>query len=118
MGEVAARGSDIAFVTSDNPRSEDPEAIVEMILEGVRRHALPELTAEALAGGGGAERGYHREVDRRTAIQRAVAAARAGDVLLIAGKGHEDYQILGERRIHFDDREEAAAAFTGKSHPA
>jgi len=107
MGEVVARAADIAIVTSDNPRSEAPESILDMILAGVRRQATVELDAAALAT---AERGYHREVDRRLAIRRAAAAARPGDVLLIAGKGHEDYQILGTTKIHFDDREEASAA--------
>jgi UDP-N-acetylmuramyl tripeptide synthase len=56
-------------------------------------------------------RPHHREVDRRAAIRLAVGEARAGDVLLIAGKGHEDYQIVGKTKAHFDDREEATAAF-------
>jgi UDP-N-acetylmuramoyl-L-alanyl-D-glutamate--2,6-diaminopimelate ligase len=110
MGEIAARGADLAFVTSDNPRTESPEAIVQMILDGVRRARTPALAAEGLPD---AARGYHVAVDRRTAIQRAGAAAAAGDVLLIAGKGHEDYQILGTTKVHFDDREEAAAALAG-----
>jgi UDP-N-acetylmuramoyl-L-alanyl-D-glutamate--2,6-diaminopimelate ligase len=110
MGEIAARDADLAIVTSDNPRTEAPDAIVDMIVEGVRRVATPELDAAALRAGDAA-RGYHREADRRAAIRLAVAAARAGDVLLIAGKGHEDYQIVGTTRAHFDDREEAAAAF-------
>jgi len=108
MGEIAARDADLAVVTSDNPRSEDPAAIVAQVAEGVRRAGGRELTAEQLASG--EARGYHVEVDRRTAIRRAAAAARAGDVLLIAGKGHEDYQIVGSTRLHFDDREEAAVA--------
>jgi len=107
MGEIAARDADLAFVTSDNPRTESPDAIVEMILDGVRRAETTELGAAALRA---ARRGYHVAVDRRTAIQRAGGAAQAGDVLLVAGKGHEDYQILGTTKIHFDDREEAAAA--------
>jgi UDP-N-acetylmuramoyl-L-alanyl-D-glutamate--2,6-diaminopimelate ligase len=110
MGEIAARDADLAIVTSDNPRTEAPESILDMIVAGVRRHPIPELAAGAL---GGAARGYHREVDRRTAIRRAAAAVTAGDVLIIAGKGHEDYQILGTTKIHFDDREEAAAALAG-----
>jgi UDP-N-acetylmuramoyl-L-alanyl-D-glutamate--2,6-diaminopimelate ligase len=107
MGEIAARDADLAVVTSDNPRSEDPAAIVAQIVEGVERAAGHALTSAQLAPGA---RGYHVEVDRRTAIRRAAAAASAGDVLLIAGKGHEDYQIVGSTRLHFDDREEAAAA--------
>jgi UDP-N-acetylmuramoyl-L-alanyl-D-glutamate--2,6-diaminopimelate ligase len=108
MGEAAARLSDLAIVTSDNPRTEDPARIVEMICAGVRRTALAEQPAGALAG---AQRGYHVEVDRRTAIRRAISAARAGDTVVIAGKGHEDYQILGTQKVHFDDREEARSAF-------
>ena len=107
MGQIAARDADIAIVTSDNPRTEDPESILDMIVAGVRRETIQELGAAELAT---ASRGFHREVDRRTAIRRAAAACRAGDVLLIAGKGHEDYQILGKTKIHFDDREEASAA--------
>ncbi len=82
-----------------------------MVLEGVRRAGGVELPADALAA---AARGYTAEVDRRTAIRRAVAAAGPGDTLVIAGKGHEDYQILGTSKIHFDDREEAAAAFAAR----
>jgi UDP-N-acetylmuramoyl-L-alanyl-D-glutamate--2,6-diaminopimelate ligase len=97
----------VVVVTFDNPRTEDPASIVDMIVEGVRREAAPEVGAADLAR---AARGYHREVDRRAAISRAAAAVGPGDVLLIAGKGHEDYQILGTTKVHFDDREEAAAA--------
>ena len=110
MGEIAARDADLAIVTSDNPRTEDPDSIVAMILDGVRRAGAPALGAPALAG---AARGTYADVDRRAAIQAAAAAVGPGDVLLIAGKGHEDYQILGTTRIHFDDREEAAAALAG-----
>ncbi len=108
MGEAAARLADVSIVTSDNPRTEDPRRIVEMVCVGVRRTTVPEQPAEALAR---SERGYHVEVDRRSAIRRAIAAARPGDTVLIAGKGHEDYQILGTQKVHFDDREEARSAF-------
>jgi UDP-N-acetylmuramoyl-L-alanyl-D-glutamate--2,6-diaminopimelate ligase len=111
MGEAAARRADIALVTSDNPRTEQPESIIDMILEGVRRSGKPEVSAEALAQG---RTGYHVEPDRRAAIGRAVALARPGDVVLLAGKGHEDYQIIGTQKTHFDDREVAAAAFAAK----
>jgi UDP-N-acetylmuramoyl-L-alanyl-D-glutamate--2,6-diaminopimelate ligase len=107
MGEIAVRDADLAVVTSDNPRTEEPASIVAMIVDGIRRAGGLELTAGALRD---AARGYHVEVDRRTAIRAAAAAARSGDVLLIAGKGHEDYQIVGTERLHFDDREEAAQA--------
>ena len=107
MGEIAVRDADLAVVTSDNPRTEEPASIVAAIVEGIRRAGGNELTSAALAD---AAQGYHVEVDRRTAIRAAAAAARSGDVLLIAGKGHEDYQIVGTTRLHFDDREEAAQA--------
>jgi UDP-N-acetylmuramoyl-L-alanyl-D-glutamate--2,6-diaminopimelate ligase len=107
MGEIAARDADIAIVTSDNPRTEEPASIVAMVREGVRRAGVPELPASALSS---AARGSHVEVDRRAAIRLGGGAAAPGDVLLIAGKGHEDYQIIGTTRAHFDDREEAAAA--------
>ncbi|HEX8185723.1 MAG TPA: UDP-N-acetylmuramoyl-L-alanyl-D-glutamate--2,6-diaminopimelate ligase [Blastocatellia bacterium] len=94
MGEIAAALSDIAIVTSDNPRSEDPMAIIEEIEVGLKK----------------AERQYLKLPDRREAIFRAISEARNGDVVLIAGKGHETYQILGERTIHFDDHEVAREA--------
>jgi UDP-N-acetylmuramoyl-L-alanyl-D-glutamate--2,6-diaminopimelate ligase len=107
MGEIAVREADLAIVTSDNPRTEEPASIVGMIVDGMHRAGGSELTAGALRE---AARGYHVEVDRRAAIRAAAAAARSGDVLLIAGKGHEDYQIVGTERLHFDDREEAGLA--------
>jgi UDP-N-acetylmuramoyl-L-alanyl-D-glutamate--2,6-diaminopimelate ligase len=79
-----------------------------MVCVGVRRTTVREQPAEALAR---TERGFHVVVDRRTAIRRAIGAARPGDTVLIAGKGHEDYPILGTQKVHFDDREEARAAF-------
>jgi UDP-N-acetylmuramoyl-L-alanyl-D-glutamate--2,6-diaminopimelate ligase len=91
MGAVAGSLSDIVVVTSDNPRSESPDAIIGQV-----RGGLAGKPAEARV-----------EPDRRAAIALALALARAGDAVLIAGKGHEDYQILGERTIHFDDREVA-----------
>ncbi|HEY4185828.1 MAG TPA: UDP-N-acetylmuramoyl-L-alanyl-D-glutamate--2,6-diaminopimelate ligase [Polyangia bacterium] len=108
MGEVAARDSDLAIVTSDNPRTEAPGSIVDMILEGVRRQPSPPIEAAALST---AERGVCAIVDRRAAIRATITAARAGDVVLLAGKGHEDYQIVGTEKLHFDDREEARSAF-------
>ncbi len=95
MGEAAARGSDIVVVTSDNPRTEDAQAIIEAILPGVAR---------------GGVREQHVEADRRKAIDLAIGLARPGDVVLLAGKGHEDYQIVGTTKHHFDDREEARRA--------
>jgi UDP-N-acetylmuramoyl-L-alanyl-D-glutamate--2,6-diaminopimelate ligase len=111
MGEAAARRADIALVTSDNPRTEKPEAIIDMILPGVLAAGKPERTAAELAQD---HTGFHVEPDRGLAISRAVAAARVGDVVLLAGKGHEDYQIVGTEKTHFDDREVAAAAFAAR----
>jgi len=91
MGAAVSRHADLPVVTSDNPRSEDPRSIIDMI--------LPAVPAP-----------FFVDPDRRTAICAAVAEAVPGDVVLIAGKGHEDYQVLGTRKVHFDDREEAAAA--------
>ncbi|MEB3322677.1 MAG: UDP-N-acetylmuramoyl-L-alanyl-D-glutamate--2,6-diaminopimelate ligase [Synechococcaceae cyanobacterium] len=93
MGAIAARLADAVVVTSDNPRTEDPQLILEDVLAGV-----PE----------GAERVV--EVDRAAAIAGAIADAGPDDLVLIAGKGHEDYQILGTTKVHFDDREEAEKA--------
>jgi UDP-N-acetylmuramoyl-L-alanyl-D-glutamate--2,6-diaminopimelate ligase len=111
MGHAAARRADLTIVTSDNPRTEKPESIIDMILEGVRTTGKAERSAVELNQG---QFGYHVEVDRWTAISRAVALARVGDVVLIAGKGHEDYQIIGTQKTHFDDREIAAAAFAAR----
>ncbi len=94
MGEAVGRLADVAIVTNDNPRGEDPRAVAAAILPG-------------LAGG-------HAEVivelDRRRAIERAVLEAAPGDVVLVAGKGHEPYQIVGAVTLAFDDREEARRA--------
>jgi UDP-N-acetylmuramoyl-L-alanyl-D-glutamate--2,6-diaminopimelate ligase len=105
MGEVAARGADLAIVTSDNPRTEDPFAILAAIEEGVIAGGM-----RRAASIGGTSHEYDVEEDRRTAIGRAISIARAGDTILIAGKGHEDYQIRGNTKFHFDDREEARNA--------
>lgn len=109
MGRTAALGSDWAIVTSDNPRTEEPLKIIGEIEAGIRETGRPRLTANHLSAGDGTG-GYLVIPDRREAIFRTLGAARPGDVVLIAGKGHEDYQILGTNKIHFDDREEALAA--------
>jgi UDP-N-acetylmuramoyl-L-alanyl-D-glutamate--2,6-diaminopimelate ligase len=108
MGLVAGRHSDLVFVTSDNPRTEDPRSIVEAIEKGVQDSGLKPLPGPF--NGRKARSGYVLEVDRRKAIRMAVAAAEPKDVVLIAGKGHEDYQIVGNEKRPFDDREEAALA--------
>jgi UDP-N-acetylmuramoyl-L-alanyl-D-glutamate--2,6-diaminopimelate ligase len=102
MGAVAARGSDYVIVTSDNPRSERPEAIMADIEPG--------LTAE----GASAER-YALIADRREAIYKAVEMASPRDVILIAGKGHEPIQIVGGVQHHFDDRLVAQEAIRSRS---
>ena len=111
MGQAAAERADVVVVTSDNPRAEDPSAILDMIVAGVEKTGIVRRTAFELRQG---LSGFHVESDRRVAIELAVALARPGDMLLIAGKGHEDYQILGTQKIHFDDREVAAAAFAAR----
>jgi UDP-N-acetylmuramoyl-L-alanyl-D-glutamate--2,6-diaminopimelate ligase len=104
MGEAAARASDLVVLTSDNPRTERPESILAEIEAGVRSAGMTPLRD------GQNGRGYVVEADRRTAIDWALAAARAGDVVLVAGKGHEDYQIIGTEKRHLDDREEVRRA--------
>jgi UDP-N-acetylmuramoyl-L-alanyl-D-glutamate--2,6-diaminopimelate ligase len=97
MGKIAAVHADIPIVTSDNPRTEDPDSIVAEVEAGVKAGLQP---------------GQHHEVicDRRQAIHRAIELAQPGDIVLIAGKGHETYQILKDKTIHFDDREVAREA--------
>ena len=87
MGAIVDQLSDLAIVTTDNPRSEDPQAIIKEILVGFKKHK-PEVI-----------------VDREEAIGKALQVAEKGDVVLIAGKGHEDYQIFKDRTISFDERE-------------
>ncbi len=105
MGEIAARLSELAIVTSDNPRSEAPRAIIDEIVPGLRRAGARETTT----AGAGNPKGFIIEPDRRRAIEIALAASHPGDTVLIAGKGHETYQVIGGRTIHFDDCEEAVA---------
>jgi UDP-N-acetylmuramoyl-L-alanyl-D-glutamate--2,6-diaminopimelate ligase len=116
MGEIAARMSDLAVVTSDNPRTEDPLAIIEDALEGVRRAAPRAYTADELEAGV-TERGHIVVPDRREAIALAICLAEPGDTVLIAGKGHETYQIIGRTTIPFDDRQEARQALTCPRRP-
>jgi UDP-N-acetylmuramoyl-L-alanyl-D-glutamate--2,6-diaminopimelate ligase len=107
MGQAAAAGSQLVIVTSDNPRTEDPLAIIGEIDAGLKKSGLPRLDAAAAQRG---EAGYLVIPDRREAIRLAVSLARPGEAVLVAGKGHEDYQIWGAERRHFDDREEVAQA--------
>lgn len=94
MGEVAGTYSDLVIVTSDNPRTENPLKIISEIEAGLKQTNCPYLIIS----------------DRREAIQQAIQKAEPGDVVLIAGKGHETYQIVGTEKFHFDDREIAGEA--------
>ena len=107
MGRIAVSYADLAIFTSDNPRSEDPQKILDQIRAGALDAGAAELQIERLTA---AERGFIMVTDRGEAIRRACALAQPGDLLLVAGKGHEDYQILGSGKIHFDDREEVFKA--------
>jgi len=112
MGTASARLSDIVIVTSDNPRSEPPAKIIEEIVQGIDACQIPfkkpvQLAAAAPAASGKA---YTCEVDRREAIRLALTMARAGDLVLIAGKGHETVQIIGEVAHPFSDQEEVRDA--------
>ena len=93
MGEAAGQASDFVVLTSDNPRSEDPISIMNDALVGLRRYDTPHVV----------------EPDRAKAIRAAIGEARSGDIVILAGKGHEPYQVLKDRVIHFDDRETASA---------
>jgi len=106
MGATAGRLSDLVVVTSDNPRSEAPESILADIIKGTAGVQDYRYEVHALAKGFETP-GYIVELDRRKAIALGLSAARPGDTVLIAGKGHETYQIIGEKTIHFDDRVEA-----------
>ena len=94
MGQVAAQNADFLIVTSDNPRTENPEAIIDQVLVGVEKENTP----------------YVRITNRKEAIFYAVQHAQKDDVILLAGKGHEDYQVLGTEKVHFDEREIVAEA--------
>ncbi len=108
MGLVAGENSDLVLITSDNPRSEEPLSIIAQIERGTQKSGLTRLEWSSQKPFTGS--GYFMEVDRRKAIHGAVAIADEKDLVLIAGKGHEDYQIIGGERITFDDRKEAALA--------
>jgi len=114
MGKIAAGASDVTVLTSDNPRTEDPWEIIREVEKGMRETTREKYQPGALMQTRGKARnggtGYVVIPDRKKAIAWAIRAARPGDVVLIAGKGHEDYQILGKEKVHFNDREEAAQA--------
>ncbi len=103
MAAVACKLADRVVITSDNPRTEDPQAIIADIVKGVPQEAMDKVTIEP---------------DRAAAIRVAVSLAEPGDTVLLAGKGHEDYQIIGKTKRHFDDREQAAEALRVYRQPA
>jgi UDP-N-acetylmuramoyl-L-alanyl-D-glutamate--2,6-diaminopimelate ligase len=109
MGEIAGRFCDLTIITSDNPRTEDPMGIISRIVEGIKQTSLKEYTLPELANGI-KERGYVIETDRRKAIKLSITSAGPGDIILIAGKGHETYQLMDGETFPFDDREEAREA--------
>src|SRR5262249_11168188 len=96
---VAGRLSDVVVVTSDNPRSEDPNRIIDEILRGAAAGAAPDRKQRLLT-----------VADRRDAIGKAIEIAQPGDVVVIAGKGHEKYQVVGDQVLPFDDVDVAARA--------
>lgn len=110
MGKVAAGHSDIVVVTSDNPRTEEPERILDDIIPGIEAAGIRFTSGEALFSQVAATSCYGRIGDRRTAVALACSLCTPQDTVLIAGKGHEDYQILGREKQYFDDRVEAANA--------
>jgi UDP-N-acetylmuramoyl-L-alanyl-D-glutamate--2,6-diaminopimelate ligase len=101
MGAVASRLSDVIVMTSDNPRSEEPQRIIDEIQRGITPDTRKDATQQLLT-----------IVDRRTAILKAIEVARPGDLILIAGKGHETYQVIGDKTLPFDDVAVARDALT------
>ncbi len=97
MGKIAGEKSDFVVITSDNPRNEDPQAIIKEIESGIIDTKCP----------------YNMEVNRERAIHKALSMAQKGDIVLIAGKGHEDYQTIGNQNFHFDDSEKVLNFFKG-----
>ncbi|MFZ5471939.1 MAG: UDP-N-acetylmuramoyl-L-alanyl-D-glutamate--2,6-diaminopimelate ligase [Myxococcota bacterium] len=110
MGQAAGEGADVPIVTSDNPRSEDPDDIITQILPGLEKAGLRRMSAAKARSG---EKGYLVEPDRAEAIELAVSLAKPGEVVLIAGKGHETYQQVEGEKLPFDDREQARKALGG-----
>jgi UDP-N-acetylmuramoyl-L-alanyl-D-glutamate--2,6-diaminopimelate ligase len=100
MGELSGKMSDLSILTSDNPRAEDPLKIISDVVVGMQRSSGK----------------YMIEPDRVKAIRLAIDEARAGDIVLLAGKGHEDYQVFADRTVHLDDREEAHAALKERGY--
>lgn len=103
MGQAVAENADVAFLTNDNPRHENPEKIAADVIAGLEA-----------AGMKRAPGGYVVELDRARAIRLAIEIARPGDAVLVAGKGHETYQIVGDEKRSFDDRVEAKRALEAR----
>ncbi|MEA2736688.1 MAG: UDP-N-acetylmuramoyl-L-alanyl-D-glutamate--2,6-diaminopimelate ligase [Humisphaera sp.] len=99
MAKAAEDYGDVIYVTSDNPRTEDANAIIDQICRGFSEKCETPIVIQP---------------DRRMAIQQAIGSAEPGDLVLIAGKGHENYQIVGTTKHHFDDVEEAKRAIQGQ----
>jgi len=117
MGRAAVTLSDLTLLTSDNPRSENPLDILNQIEAGIPKGGIRKYTAEEVGKNKLPEKGYTVIPDRRTAIEKAIDIAEKGDIVLIAGKGHEDYQLVGAERLFFDDRlvaREALARIKGE----
>ena len=115
MGRVGIQGADLCVLTSDNPRSEDPQVILDELEVGAKQAGGQRIAPRDLVG---ASRGYCVLADRKEAIRAAIGAAESGDTVLLAGKGHETYQIIGSERTHFDDREEARTAIANLKGPS
>lgn len=109
MGEVAGRYSDLTIITSDNPRTEDPIGIIQEVEKGLISIPIEELSLDRL-NSWRSKKGFLKIPDRREAIRVAIRMAQPHDTILIAGKGHEDYQIIGREKFPFDDRIEAQKA--------
>ncbi len=109
MGKIAVSIADFSVITSDNPRTENPMSIIYDILAGIKNKAVVEYRKEDCHNGL-TKKGYTVEPDRRNAIKLGIKIAKPGDTILLAGKGHETYQILAAETIHFDDRKEAQQA--------
>ncbi len=112
MGRIAVHYADLAIITSDNPRTENPDDIIADILNGVEAAGARRYHAADIENGF-SEKGFAVEPDREKAIYMGIRASREGDAVLIAGKGHEPYQIIGKQVFPFDDREKAAQALEG-----
>jgi UDP-N-acetylmuramoyl-L-alanyl-D-glutamate--2,6-diaminopimelate ligase len=109
MGRIAAQMSDLSIVTSDNPRTEDPFNILAQVKTGISPLGIREYTLTELSDGF-SDKGFVMQENRAKAIRLAIRLAQPGDIVLLAGKGHEDYQIIGTTKHHFDDREQASLA--------